>query len=65
LVNAPLSGWTGDEDEIGILSVMQAAKGYDQAELYQMAAAATWDSLYSSIDGDEYEELVNTLQQPQ
>jgi len=44
---------------------MQAAKGYDQAELYQMAAAATWDSLYSSIDGDEYEELVNTLQQPQ
>jgi hypothetical protein len=64
-VNAPLSGWTGDEDEIGILSVMQAAKGYDQAELYQMAAAATWDSLYSSIDGDEYEELVNTLQQPQ
>lgn len=64
-MNAPLSGWTGDEDEIGILSVMQAAKGYDQAELYQMAAAATWDSLYSSIDGDEYEELVNTLQQPQ
>lgn len=64
LVNALLSGSTGDEDENAINSVMQAAKGYDQAELYQLARAATWDSLYSSVDGDEYDELLNTLQQP-
>jgi hypothetical protein len=64
LVNALLSGWTVDDDEIGILSIMQAAKGYDQAELYQLTAGATWDSLYSSVDGDEYDELLDTLQQP-
>jgi len=64
LVNAMLSGSTGDEDEIAIFSIMQAAKAYDQAELYQLAAGATWDTLYSSFDGDEYDELVNTLQQP-
>lgn len=64
LINALLSGSTGDEDEIGILSVMEGAKAYDQAELYQLAAAATWNSLYSSVDGDEYDELLTTLQQP-
>jgi hypothetical protein len=64
LVNAMLSGSTGDDDEIAILSVMQKAKAYDQAELYQLAAAATWDALYSSVDGDEYDELLSTLQQP-
>jgi hypothetical protein len=64
LVNALLDGWTGDEDEIGILGVMQAAKGQDQAELYQLAAAATWDSLYSAVDGDEYDELLSILQLP-
>jgi hypothetical protein len=64
LTNALLSGSTGDEDEDAILSVMEAAKDYDQAELYQLAAAATWDSLYSSVDGEQYGQLVNTLQQP-
>jgi hypothetical protein len=64
LLNALLSGSTGDEDENAINSVMQAAKDYDQAELYQLARAATWDSLYSSVDGDEYDELLNILQQP-
>ena len=64
LVNRLLSGTTGDEDEAAILNVMQAAKAYDKAELYQLAAAATWDSLYSSVDGSEYDELVDILQQP-
>jgi hypothetical protein len=64
LMNAMLSGSTGDDDEIAILSIMQGAKGCDQAGLYQLAAAATWDMLYSSFDGDEYDELVETLQQP-
>src|ERR1700712_1680508 len=64
MLNAMLSGSTGDDDEIAILKIMEGAKAYDQAELYQLTAAATWDMLYSSIDGDEYEELLNTLQQP-
>jgi hypothetical protein len=64
LLNALLSGSTGDEDENAINSLMQATKDYDQAELYQLARAATWDSLYSSVDGDEYDALLNILQQP-
>lgn len=47
-----------------INSVMQAAKDYDQAELYQLARAATWDSLYSNVQGSEYDALLNILQQP-
>jgi hypothetical protein len=64
MINAALDGFTGDDDEIAINSVMQAAKDYDQAELYQLAAAATWDALYSSIDGEEYDALLSILQQP-
>ena len=64
LLNALLSGSTGDEDENAINSIMQAAKDYDQAELYQLARAATWDTLSSSVDGDEYDQLLNILQQP-
>jgi hypothetical protein len=30
--NARLDGWTGDEDEIGILNVMQTARTHDQAD---------------------------------
>ena len=68
LVNALLStgvfNGTGDDEENAILRVMEAAKANDQAELYQLAAAATWDSLYSCIDGEQYDALVNILQQP-
>jgi len=64
LVNALLSGSTDDDDELAIIAVMAAAKAYDQAELYQLAAAATWESLYSSFDGDEYDTLENILNQP-
>lgn len=53
-----------DDEEIAINTVLAAAKGYDQAELYQLAAAATWESLYSSIDGDEYDQLEDILRQP-
>jgi hypothetical protein len=55
---------TTDDEEIAINKVMQAAKDYDKAELYQLAAAATWDSLDSNIQGDEFDELLNILQQP-
>jgi hypothetical protein len=64
MVNALLSGSTDDDDENAIIRVMEAAKAYDQAELYQLAAAATWESLSSSFDGDEYDTLENTLNQP-
>jgi hypothetical protein len=64
LINAMLDGFTGDDDENAINAILQAAKDYDQAELYQLSAAATWDALYSSIDGDQYDELEDILHQP-
>jgi hypothetical protein len=63
-INAALDGWTVDDDENSINRVMQASKWYCQAELYQLAAAATWDSLYSGVDGDEYDTLLGLLQDP-
>lgn len=60
-INACLSGSTGDDDEIAINNVLSTAKGYDKAELYQLAAAATWEALYSSIDGDEYDHLEDDI----
>ena len=64
MINAALDGFTDDDDEISIIRVLEAAKGYDKAELYQLAAAATWESLYSSVDGDEYDTMESILQQP-
>ncbi len=63
-VRSLLDGWTVDSDEIGIIRVLEAAKGYDQAELYQLVAAATWEDLYSSVDGDEYDTMEGILGQP-
>jgi hypothetical protein len=64
MVAAMLDGATVDDDEIGILRILETAKARDQAELYQLAAAATWDSLYTSFDGDEYDDLENLLMYP-
>jgi hypothetical protein len=64
LVNSLLSGSTGDDDEIALLRIMEAAKVHELAELYQLAAAATWEALYSSVDGDEYDTLESILHQP-
>lgn len=61
LINALLDGFTVDDDEIAIIRVMEAAKAYDQAELYQLAAAATWESLSTSVDGDEYDTMEGIL----
>jgi hypothetical protein len=63
-INACLSGSTDDDDEIAINKVLNAAKGYDQAELYQLASSATWESLYTSFNGDEYDQLEDILSQP-
>jgi hypothetical protein len=63
MINALLSGSTDDDDEDAINAIMRAAHDYDLAELYQLAAAATWESLYSSVDGDEYDVLEGTLDQ--
>jgi hypothetical protein len=54
LVNALLDGSTVDDDEIAIIRVMEAAKAYDPAELYQITASATWEALFTSVDGEEY-----------
>jgi hypothetical protein len=64
LVKALLNGSTDDDDELGIIRIMEAAKAYDQAELYQLAASATWESLYTSFNGDEYDNLENVLNNP-
>lgn len=63
-VNAALDGWTVDDDEIAIIRVLEAAKSYNQAEVYQLVAAATWESLYSSVDGEEYDTMLSILQNP-
>jgi hypothetical protein len=68
-INACLGGGdlipaVDDDDEIAINKVLEAAKASDQAELYQLAAAATWEALYSSFNGDEYDQLEDILGQP-
>lgn len=68
-INACLGGGdiipaVDDDDEIAINKVLAAAKSHDQAELYELVAGATWESLYSNIDGDEYDALETMLNQP-
>jgi hypothetical protein len=55
---------TTDDEENAINSVLQAAKDYDKAELYQLARGATWESLDSNIQGDEFDSLLSILQMP-
>jgi hypothetical protein len=55
---------TTDDEENAINSVLQAAKDYDQAELYQLARGATWESLDSNIQGDEFDQLLSILGRP-
>ena len=64
LVNSALDGWTVDDDEIAIIRVLETAKATNQAEVYQLAAAATWEAIFSSVDGDEYDTLLAILQDP-
>jgi hypothetical protein len=63
-IRACLDGWTVDDDEIAILACLTAARAYDQAEVYQLEADATWEDLYDSIDGDEYDQLLDVLKTP-
>ena len=62
LVNSALDGWTVDDDEISINRIFESAKATNPAEVYQLAAAATWEALYSGVDGDEYDSLLAILQ---
>jgi hypothetical protein len=55
---------TTDDEENAINSVFQAAKDYDQAELYQLVRGATWESLDSNIQGDEFDHLLSIMGQP-
>src|SRR5262249_4060736 len=63
-IRACLDGWTVDDDENAILACMNAARAYDQAEVYQLEASATWQDLYGSIDGDQYDQLIDVLGAP-
>lgn len=65
LVKALLDGWTVDDDEDQIIKVMKAAQAHDKAELYQLAASATWESLDTSVDGKQYKQLEDILNQPE
>jgi hypothetical protein len=53
-----------DDDENAINTVLSAAKAHDQAELYQLAASASWEALDSAFDGDEHDQLEDILSQP-
>ncbi len=64
MINALLSGSTDDDDENAINAIMRVSKDWVQAEIYQLAAAATWESLYTSMNGDEYDVLEDLLGQP-
>jgi hypothetical protein len=64
MINALLSGSTDDDDEIAINGVMRDSKDWNQADMYQLASAATWESLYTSMNGDEYDVLEDLLGQP-
>jgi len=68
-INACLGGGdiisaVDDDDESAINTLLGATKEYEQAELYQLAAAAGWERLDSAFDGEEYNELVDILNQP-
>jgi hypothetical protein len=53
-----------DAEEIAINTVLSAAKAHEQAELYQLAAAVSWEALDSAIDGEEHDDLERLLSQP-
>ncbi|WP_290542684.1 hypothetical protein [Aestuariivirga sp.] len=64
MINALLSGSTDDDDEIAIIRILEESRALCQAEVYQLSAAATWESLYSCVDGDEYDILESVLDEP-
>ena len=59
LVDAMLSGSTGDEDEGAILKVLEDARR--RGDLGALVKNVGLDSLKSAIDGDEYDELLALL----
>ncbi|MCA3561807.1 MAG: hypothetical protein IOC82_12340 [Aestuariivirga sp.] len=64
MINALLSGSTDDDDEIAIIRILEESRALCQAEVYQLSTAATWESLWSSVDGDEYDILEGVLDAP-
>ncbi|MDQ3548029.1 MAG: hypothetical protein M3439_04335 [Chloroflexota bacterium] len=49
--------WTEDEEEDAILLILKATKGRSVAEFAQLSHSATWEKLYTSIDGTQYNTL--------
>lgn len=59
LIKRALSGWAGNEDEQAALTVLRETKAVSLAEFLQLAAGTTWETLDSSINGSEYDDLLH------
>lgn len=57
LMNRMLDGAVGDEDEDAILTTLRDTKTRSPAEFLQLGASATWETLDSSFDGEQYDQL--------
>ena len=58
LIQAMLDNtWTEDEEEDAILLILKATKDRSVAEFAQLSHSATWEKLYTSIDGTQYNTL--------
>jgi hypothetical protein len=57
LVSAMLDGFSDDDDEQAIFHVFTHTKQQSPAEAAQLLAAATWEALSFSFDGQEYDDL--------
>lgn len=62
LINRMLDGATLDEDERGILLTLSHTKRRSVAEFAQLVAAAGWEELDESLDGDEHDELMKLFE---
>jgi hypothetical protein len=57
LVNRMLDGGVEDEEEQATLTVLRMSKARSTADFAQLAAQASWERLYTSFEGQEYEDL--------
>ena len=57
LINLMLDGAVEDEEEQAILAILRMSKSRSVADFAQIAAQATWEKLYNSFDGQEYDDL--------
>jgi hypothetical protein len=56
-----IDGFTGDEDEEAILSVLTTTRAANRAEYFQLLAALTFTTLDDNIQGDEWDSFLALL----